>query len=45
MARDVVLMCTSRVRHGMFVVNGESLSEIGFSVIVAGATCPVGGDP
>lgn len=40
MARDVVLMCTSRIRRKSFVVSGESVSEIGFVVIVAGAPCP-----
>lgn len=42
MARDVVLMCTSRIRRKSFVVNGESVSDIGFVVIVAGAPCPPG---
>lgn len=42
MARDVVLMCTSRIRLKSFVVSGESVSEIGFVVIVAGAPCPPG---
>lgn len=45
MARDVVLMCTSRVRRKLVVVNGESASDLGFVVIVAGTPCPSGGNP
>lgn len=44
MAQDVLLMCTKRVRHGRFEVNGESVSESGFVIIVAGALCPAGGN-
>lgn len=44
MARDVVLMCTIRVRRKLVVVNGESVSDNGFVVIVAGAPCPLGGN-
>lgn len=44
MAQDVLLMCTKRVRHGRYEVNGESVSESGFVVIVAGGLCPAGGN-
>lgn len=44
MARDVLLMCTKRVRRGRFEVNGESVSKSGFVIIVAGALCPAGGN-
>lgn len=44
MAREVLLMCTKRVRRGRFEVNGESVSESGFVIIVAGALCPAGGN-
>lgn len=44
MARDVLLMCTKRVRRGRFEVNGENVSKSGFVIIVAGTLCPAGGD-
>lgn len=44
MARDVLFMCTKRVRRGRFEVNGENVSDSGFVIIVAGARCPAGGN-